>query len=220
MAGWSATPADANNIPMGCVGVPGDSQQRVLQGGAKYTDANSNVTAPATMGLDWTWRNTYSVGFTLVVVAGDAVTISGSATKTIRVTRIRYSGTSTAATGAAVDVALIKRSTADTAGTSTTPTIVPLDANDAAVSAVVTAYTAAPTLGTAVGTIVVDKYVPTLATYTATDFPAISYVEHDFGNRPSHGVVLRGIAQQLCINFGATPLATNSFDFTLEWTEE
>jgi hypothetical protein len=214
------TTRDFGNLPMSCVLPIGDQTPQPLQGGKEYTDSQGNVSAPAMVALGDTWKNSYSVGFTLVVAAGDAVTIAGSATKTIKITRIKYSGTSTAATGAAVDVALIKRSTADTAGTSTAPTPVPLDSNDAAVTAVVTAYTVAPTLGTAVGTIAVDKYVPTLATATATDFPIPAYVEYMFGNRPSHGIVLRGTAQQLCINFSATPLATNSFDFTIEWTEE
>jgi len=97
---------------------------------------------------------TYSAAIGALVTAGaatDIFTITGSATKTIRITRIRIGGNSTTATW---HIFLgIKRSTANTGGTSTVLTRVPHDSLNAAATATIRAYTANPTLGTTVGTL-------------------------------------------------------------------
>lgn len=83
-------------------------------------------------------KTTYSVGitgFTPAATATDFFNIIGSATKTVRVTRIAISGMATS--GASIAISLVKRSAANTSGTPTTPTPVPHDANDAAATAVV-----------------------------------------------------------------------------------
>lgn len=172
------------------------------------------------------YKQTYSaakVGLVPAASATDIFTITGSATKTIRVTHIEITATTTSATPAALDVLLLKRSTADTGGTSTgSPTPVPHDSANAAVSATVLAYTANPTTGTLVGTAIRNqKFFQTLATYTATDFPAKDSLTWDFGNRPGQAIVLRGIGDVLAINLnGVTATATASFNIALEWTEE
>ncbi len=156
--------------------------------------------------------------------ATDIFTLTGSATKTIRITRIEITATTTSATPAALDVLLLKRSTADTGGTSTgSPTPVPHDSADAAVSATVLAYTANPTTGALVGTALRNaKFFQTLATYTATDFPAKDSLVWEFGNRPgAQAIVLRGVAEVLAINLnGVTATATASFNIAIEFTEE
>src|SRR6266571_2441944 len=170
-------------------------------------------------------RATYSaakVGLVPGSSATDIFTITGSASKTIRVTRIEIVGTTTSATAAALDVLLLKRSTANTGGTSTgSPTAVPHDSLSAAASATVLSYTAVPTTGTLVGTAIRNqKLMLTLATYTATDFPPVAPVIWDFGSRPAQAIVLRGIAEVLAINLNTTtPTATASFDIAIEWTE-
>ncbi len=171
-------------------------------------------------------KATYSaakVGLVPASSATDIFTITGSATKTIRVTRIEITATTTSATPAALDVLLLKRSTANSAGTSTgSPTPVPHDSTNAAVSATVLAYTANPTTGTLVGTAIRNqKLMQTLATYTATDFPAKDSLVWDFGNRPAQAIVLRGTGEVLAVNLnGVTATATASFDLAVEWTEE
>lgn len=171
-------------------------------------------------------RMTFSaakVGLVPASSATDIFTITGSASATIRVTRIEIVGTTTSATPAALDVLLLKRSTANSGGTSTgSPTPVPHDSQNAAVAAAVAAYTANPaSLGTLVGTAIRNqKLMLTLATYTATEFPPVDRVVWEFGNRPSEAIVLRGINDVLAINLaGATPTATASFDIAIEWTE-
>lgn len=186
------------------------------------TDASRVMNAVITDGQ----RPTYSaakVGLVPASSATDIFTLTGSASKTIRVTRIEIAATTTSATPAVLDVLLLKRSTADTGGTSTgSPTPVPHDSNNAAVSATVLAYTANPTTGNLVGTAIRNqKLLQTLATSTATDFPQVDHLVWEFGNRPSQALVLRGINDVLAINLaGATATATASFDIAIEWSED
>lgn len=166
---------------------------------------------------------TYSaakIGLVPAASPTDIFTITGSATAIVRVTRIAITATTTSATPAAIDVLLVKRSTANTGGTSTgSPTPVPHDSANAAVSATVLAYTANPSaLGTIVGTALRnEKLIQTLATATATDFPPIERLIWEFKVRP---VVLRGIAEVLAVNLNAVSVTTTaSFDIDIEWTE-
>ena len=160
-------------------------------------------------------KHTYSASVTgLVGVAGDIATIFGSATTTIRVTRVEFSGVATA--GANMDVSLVTRSAVDTAGTPAAMTAVPHDSNSPAATATgLNSYTAAPTPGTAVGTIRSVKANIGVATTGVENAPQV----WDFGNGPKKAVVLRGIAQGLCLNVGATQ-AGALYDIDIEWTEE
>jgi hypothetical protein len=158
-------------------------------------------------------KASYSANSIFTPVAGDIAVLSGSATKTIRVTRVEVS-MSTSGTAAYESVQLIKRSTADTAGTSAAMTAVPHDSAFAAASAAPLRYTAAPTLGTAVGTIRGAQV------YDPSGVSALSpnVVTWPFGDRAG-AVVLRGVAQQLSVNLGAV-VATQTVSVTFEWTEE
>ena len=160
------------------------------------------------------------VGLVTATSATDIFTITGSATKIVRVKYISISATTTSATPAALDVLLLKRSTANLTGTSTgSPTIVPYDSTSAAATATVLAYTANPgTLGTLVGTALRNqKLMQMLATYTATDFPPDDKIIWDFGTHP---IILRGITEVLAINLNAaSATGTSSFDIDCMWTE-
>lgn len=150
-----------------------------------------------------------------VASATDVFILNGSASKTIRVTRVLVSGTiGTAA--AYVDVTLVKRSTANTGGTSSATTIVPLDSAFAAGTAVALQYTANPTTGTAVGTIAAAKY---FAALSGTAAPT-TQLEFKFGDNNASTCVLRGTAQGLAVNFNTGPANAGSFDITIEYTEE
>lgn len=165
-------------------------------------------------------KQTYSASITNLAMAAtptDVFTITGSATKTVKITRIYLTGTQT--TGDTSDVLLIKRSTANTAGTSTTPTVVPYDSNNAAGTAVVRAYTANPTLGTAVGTLAsYSMFIPAPqpangnSPFITPDLFAVV--------RPSQPIVLRGTAQVLAINFNSVTVTGNAMNIIIEWTEE
>jgi hypothetical protein len=148
----------------------------------------------------------------------DIFTITGSATKIVRVTRIAITATTTSATPAAIDCLLVKRSTANSGGTSTgSPTPVPHDSTNAAATATILAYTVNPTTGDIVGTALRnEKLMQQLATLTATDFPGPGKLVWEFP-RP---IVLRGIAEVLAVNLnGVSVTGTASFDIDAEWTE-
>lgn len=160
-------------------------------------------------------KATYSVGVVgLAGASGDVLAIIGSATKTIRISRVQVSGVATAATD--IDIALIKRSAADTGGTATTPAIVPHDSNDAAATAVVSAYTVAPTPGAAVGTIEARKL--TVPSITSPAIPSLPQV-FDFELRGEKAIVLRGVAQSLAVNIPSVP-AGGAFNIDITFTEE
>jgi hypothetical protein len=247
-----ANNASTANNTISWVAVPGAAQYRVIKNGALLANVGSSITtytdsagsAGATYvattstignpiafvpsasspvdGQKWTY-SAAKVGLVPAASATDIFTITGSASKTVRVTHIEIWATTTAATAAALDVLLLKRSTADTAGTSTgSPTPVPHDINAPAVSATVLSYTVNPTTGTLVGTAIRNsKLFQTLATYTATDFPAPVGLIWDFGNRPGSAIVLRGITDVLAINLnGVSASAGALFDISAEWTEE
>jgi len=160
-------------------------------------------------------KETYSASVNALVAAAlatDIFTITGSATKTIKITKIQIDGT---ATGAAVaPVLLLKRSTANTAGTSTAPTKVPLDSNFAAATATVLAYTANPTVGTLVGAIRQEKVLISTATTNGET------VLMQFGDLTGSPIVLRGITQVIAFNLNGVTYAGNSFNMFVEWTEE
>ena len=162
-------------------------------------------------------RQTYSAA-ALGIVPGttptDVFTITGSATKTIRVLEIGVSATSTVA--AIINCQLIKRSTANTGGTFAAVTAVPHDSNNAAATATVLSYTANPTaLGTTVGPVRTFKLLSD-ATATATQDLQI----FSFGDNPGQAIVLRGKTQVLSVNLNAITLGGGSLDLYFVWTEE
>lgn len=144
--------------------------------------------------------------------ATDIFTITGNATTTVYVTKITISGTQT--TGGQVRFDLVKRSTADTAGTSTAPTAVPYDSGDAAASAVLAAYTANPTTGTTVGAI-----RSALLSIGATTNGSNEVQVFDFGATNGKPVVLSGTAQALAVNLAGVTVTGGSFYISIEWYE-
>jgi len=117
---------------------------------------------------------------------------------------------------------LVKRSTADTAGSSTAVnlTAVPHDSLDAAAGAVVTTYTGSnvnPNLGTAVGSIRAQQSNVSAAGSGGAATP----VEFDFGNLADKPVYLRSASEGLYLNFnGAALPAGTVLNIFVEWTEE
>lgn len=180
---------------------------------ARYAtcDASGNTAVTPVDG----YKATYSAAATAFAPAAsatDVFTITGSASKTIRVTKIEMSATQT--TAGNNEVLLVKRSTANSGGTSATPTIVPHDSSSAAGTAVVRSYTANPTTGTLVGAVAsVKMFVSTTATENQKQI-------WDFGIRPSQAIVLRGTSQVLAINLNAATWTGGSISVYLEFTEE
>lgn len=152
-----------------------------------------------------------SAAVTLAAAATDFFTITGSASTTVFITKIAISGIQT--TGGVSPVSIIKRSTANSGGTSSDIAEIPHDSSDAAASATVLAYTANPTLGSTVGTIR-QRNVP----FTGTTATTNGNVPIDFG-QSGRPVVLRGTGQVLALNLGGATLAGGVAYVDIEWYE-
>lgn len=160
-------------------------------------------------------KATYSVAglVTPPATPTDMVILNGSGTKTVRVLRVEVSLTGTAA--GIADVILIKRSTANSGGTATTPNVVPHDSSDAAGTAVVQQYSANPAgVGTVVGNVRAAKMGISAADVTDT-------IIWDFTKNNDKGIVLRGTAQGLAINLNGDALITGEvLAYSITWSEE
>ncbi|MBV8656613.1 MAG: hypothetical protein JO142_02200 [Burkholderiales bacterium] len=152
------------------------------------------------------------VAATPAAAATDFVTLSGSASKTVRVKRVAVSGLAT--TAGTMDVSLVKRTAANTAGTSSAPTIGQHDSTDAAATAAVAQYSVNPTgVGTGVA-IKNQKLNFGLAGASGT-------IVWDFSTRNDKAVVLRGASQFLAINLnGQAVPAGGSISYEIEWEED
>jgi hypothetical protein len=160
----------------------------------------------------------YSAAFrsiTPAATATDIFTITGSATKTIRVLRINFSAIQT--TGASQEILLVYRTTANTGGTSATGTNVPWDPTTAAATATTRSYTANPSaLGTAAGNLQIIKYfVEEGGSGSPEDYT------FDFTSSNSEsGIVLRGTGDTLALNWnGAAVPAGLNMDCFMIWSE-
>lgn len=152
----------------------------------------------------------------------DVAILSGSATKTVRVTRVTV--TVQATTGAIGEYRLVLRSggtqsavnTAFANGTHSGP----FDSSDAASTAIATGlsgvYTSNPaSVGTTVG--IVQDWTVHVATPATGGIAVLEYT----CTRPAKCVVLRGATQFLAVNGNAHTLATaEKFGVSFEWTEE
>jgi hypothetical protein len=190
---------------------------------AQARDANG---APIPAPVDGT-KATFAFArstFAIAATPTDVAIINGSSSgKIVRITRIEIDALCTAATAAALEVQLIKRTAANTGGTSTgSPTGVAYDSNDGSPTAVVQCYTANPaSLGTSAGIVRDAKIVPVLSPYTATDFPQHDKLVWDFGNRPDKALVLNSATEGYAINLvGAAIPAGLSMGISIEVTEE
>lgn len=164
-------------------------------------------------------KATYSascVKISAVATPTDIFTLTGSASKTIRVISVRVNMEATAAQG--VFVQLIKRSTADTGGTSAAPNIAPHDSNSAAATATPLSYTANPTLGSTVA-VVDDGFLTATIAGTAT-VPNVEFRRTWTANN-EQAIVLRGTSQVLAVNLnGYSLIGGEKFSVSITWTEE
>jgi len=177
----------------------GAQTQRVISVGYEGTQATYSAAAS---------------GIVPVASATDIFTITGSSTKTVKITRISLTMSTTPGGGLLDNLVLLKRSTANSAGTSTTMTNVPHDSTFAAGTAVVRAYTANPTTGTLVGNIRAERAALENAGLI------VSRLIWDFGNRGNKTLVLRGVNEVLAINLSATTITGGKFSADVEWVEE
>lgn len=168
-----------------------------------------NYTQPAQVA---SYRATV-VGLVPASSGTDLFTISGVSGKAIQIHWIKCNGISTAAASALLQV--VKRSTLDTGGTSTTMTNVRLNSNTSAASAVVRGYTANPTLGTSIGVLNAGY----LSTNTlATSAFASKDLVFDFSNQ---WLWINESTTSVAVNANATSLTSGAtLNCTIEWTEQ
>lgn len=161
------------------------------------------------------YKATYAAAALSIVpatLATDIFTLTGSATRTIRILRVTVTGNQT--TSSQQNILLVKRSTANTAGTSTASVAVKMDSNSPSATATALAYTANPTVGTLVGSIRNRKLLVG-ATSASSDAWLL-----DFGSRAGQAIVLRGINDVFAINLNGVTIVGGSFNIDIEWTEE
>jgi hypothetical protein len=158
----------------------------------------------------------YAVGPVTTFAAGtsDWIVLTGAASpKTVKVTNISCSGTANAS--GSLDVILIKRSTADSGGTSSTITPVNLGGTNLTAVSSLAVYTVNPTLGTAVANIAVQKL-------NVGPPGSGGFISFDFGTPPEPApVILRGTSQQLALNFGGVTMPAGlSLDCVFKVSEQ
>lgn len=157
---------------------------------------------------------TYSAGVTgLVPIANatDVFTITGSATKTIKIRRIQISLQSSAA--GSVPMTIVRRSTANSAGTAITA--VKNDTSNADATATVQSYNALPTLGTTVGVLRSQRLLAGVSA-SIVDNNAV----YEFGGNDAQPFVLRGTSDVIAINFNGSATTVTLAYIAIEWTEE
>lgn len=204
--------AAANRVPI----LPGIAQTS-YSGGTAATAGNNSALNVGTDGLLWTAAlpairpasYTASSKFAASSTTDNAC-LPGNASNTVLLTELRVSGVQT--TAGILNAEIIKRSTADTAGTSASMTVVPDDSNYAAGSSAPLSYTGTgPTVGTAVGDID-NAEIGFMAAGTAA--PNDIYV----GNFRMKPIVLRGTAQEACVNLGGA-VTGGTMTVTFKWIE-
>lgn len=155
-----------------------------------------------------------ATGYAGYATPTDIFSIQGSATKTIKIYNIRISGYATADNN--FNVGLFKRSTANTGGTPTTLTVVPMDSTSAAATGVATTYGTAPTVGTLVGALCACQLqVP------AQNGTGGTVLEWQFNRNGGSPLILRGVNEMVTLNlYGVTLPAGINLNITAEWTEQ
>lgn len=164
-------------------------------------------------------KTTYSYAFQVTPAASatDIAGIVGSATKLVKITKMRISGV--ANTAVVIDVLLIKRSAADTGGTSTNPGAVNHDSNDAAATATAYNYSANPSVGATgakYGTFEEDKL--TIGKSDGTTKPDV--LVWDFAQRSEKALTLRGTADAVYLNLNGVQSAGEVLNVDITTTEE
>jgi hypothetical protein len=171
-------------------------------------------------------KATFYIAFSVTPAASatDIAMIQGSATAVVKLTRLSISGVATAA--ALIDVLGVKRSAADTGGTSTNPVPVAADLNDlsgvwvSGATAIINVYTANPTLGasSATGYGVPRRSKMLLGVPAGTGSPFV--LNWTFGERSEKAMTLRGVADSFCVNLNGVQSTGQIMNVEMAWTEE
>lgn len=188
--------------------------------------AQVNVVPQVGLVTSYLPKATYSAGFIGLVPAAsatDIVCIAGSASRTIKVQKFVLSGS--AGTLVTVPVALYKHTAANTGGTLAGTTANPAnniglhDSQQVAATAGLVSYTANPTIGAA-GPILTAASL-TLPVTSAAVVSAPLVIDFGAGNANLLApLVLRGTAQQACLNLTGVSVSSGVLSGSITWTEE
>jgi hypothetical protein len=190
---------------------------QLLAGPVKLTDDGNKILGtptaplytalvPATMPASYK-ASTGATGFAAAASATDIFAISGSSTSGVAILVTRIVASCTQNTAGMVAIQVLRRSTADSAGTNITESLD--DSKFGASGATVAQYTANPTLGTQFGGPVDAQQIGCMAAATASANDA--YVL-DLTQKP---IVLRGAAEQLAVNLNGVTVTGNKFTITV-----
>jgi len=188
--------------------------------GQPCLDPNNQLLNPIPMADNDPYRAAYGfsvVGYSTIAASPtDVFTIAGSASKTIRVRQILVSGFATSATSVALNI--IRRSAANTGGTSVAQTAGKRDVNDDNATASLLLYSANPSgLGTSAGIIDGGR----LGLVAASGVSQIDRINFQYGWLNEKAPVLRGATDLLALNFGGAGWpAGGTLDIAIWWTEE
>lgn len=145
--------------------------------------------------------------------ATDIAVLPGSGTFTY-VEVVGVTANCTLSAGGVQEVYLLKRSTADSGGTSVAGISVAMNSSNTA-TALPLGYTANPTLGTLTGAVDRDKIN---MMKTSDDFPSDIYIWPKRSAAVAQPVILKGTAEQLAVNLGGAVSAAVC-DVTFTWLE-
>jgi hypothetical protein len=152
-----------------------------------------------------------SANITLAASATDVFAFFGNGTSTVQVTKIRITGIQT--TTGIVDFILVRRSTANTGGTSSNFSLALHETTDAANNSTPIAYTANPTPGTALGN--VRRWYQAIS---ATSAPEFSEFTLEFGEN-GKPLILSGTTQGICLNLNGVTVTGGVLNVSIEWIE-
>ena len=151
--------------------------------------------------------------FTTAASATDIFNFKGSSTKTIYIRKIIWKQANYVST-TQHQVYLIKRSTANSGGTSSAITAVPLDSTFSSATASGVYYTANPTTGTSVGTLI---HVTIIGSSSPINQNYPTLFDSTKGGSP---IVLRGTSESVSVNYnGVTDAVGTSAAVDIEWSE-
>lgn len=186
------------------------------------------VTGPGTVILDTRGniqgrKATYSAASASFAAAASTSPfwiMEGSATKTIRIQRIRVTGPTLTAVAYQV-VVVEKYSSASSGGTPVALTAVPHDStSDAATPNLNSYFTAAPTGGSKVGIMGARRILGQATTAAAAGQPVDQALEWNWDGNSMEQPVLRGVAQGIGLAFLGAPGSAITLTIEVTWTEE
>jgi hypothetical protein len=158
------------------------------------------------------------VGYTAYATPTDMTCLPGSATKTVYPLQI-FAAFHTTAAGVS-QVFYIKRSTANSGGTASSPTVIPYDSANPAATTAPVFYTGAPSLGSSLG----NLFVQELSTTTPVTLSTNSISNFGTGTQAfgvGIGLALHGTGEELCVNFNGVALPVGfTANMTWQWLEQ